>query len=257
MEDFHGKVALVTGAGRGIGRAVAQAFAGRGATVAANDISPVNLDETIGLIHAAGGMVKPYIADIAKRMPVEGMFLQVLDDFEQVDFLVICSGVEPRASVLDMDEWDWQRTLDVNLSGPFFAIQQAGRYMRERTQGSIVVMGAAAARAGGMANEAAFAASKSALLSLVCTAAVELAPFGVRVNAVCPGLVETPGELLPPSNGKQIDGKQELQQRAEASPLKRVGMPEEAADLVMYLCSRNAAHITGQAINLDGGMVMR
>jgi NAD(P)-dependent dehydrogenase (short-subunit alcohol dehydrogenase family) len=210
----------------------------------------------MGLIEADGGRAKAYVADIAKRMPVEGMYLQVLDDFEQIDFLAICSGVEPRAGVLDMDEWDWQRTLDVNLSGPFFAIQQSGRHMRERNQGSIVVMGSAAARAGGMANEAAFAASKAALLSLVRTSALELAPFGVRVNAVCPGLVETPGELLPPSNGKLIDGKQELQKRAQASPLRRVGMPEEAAFLVMYLCSRNAAHITGQAINLDGGMVM-
>lgn len=256
MDDWSSKVALVTGAGRGIGRAVAQAFAARGAAVAVNDISPVNLDDTVSLIEAAGGRVQAYVTDVAKRLPVEGMVTEVLDAFDRIDFLVVCSGVEPIAPILDMDEWDWQRTLDVNLSGPFFTIQQVGRHMRERGQGSIVLFGSALARSGGMPAKAAYGASKTALLSLARTAAVEFAPFGVRVNAICPGLIETPGQLLPPSQGQPRDGRAELQMRAQGSPLKRVASTEEAAALVLYLCSPSAAHITGQAFHLDGGMVM-
>jgi NAD(P)-dependent dehydrogenase (short-subunit alcohol dehydrogenase family) len=251
---MSGKVALVIGAGRGIGRAVALAFSNAGCSVAVNDISPVNLDETTALIESSGGRVKAYVTDVAKRLPVEGLFLELLDQFERLDFLAVCSGVQPRAALLDMDEWDWQRTLDVNLSGPFFAVQQAGRVMREQGGGSIVVMAASASRVGAVPNESAYSASKAGLLALTRSAALELAPYKIRVNAVCPELIETPGQLLPPTHGQDLDGHAELLKRAQASALKRLGSPEEAASLVLYLCSDAAAHITGQAIPIDGGL---
>ena len=132
MTDFSDKVTLVTGAGRGIGRHIAEAFASQGAVVAANDITPINLDETVQRITSAGGRARAYIFDVAKRMPVQAMVDQVLEDWGRIDILVNNAGVEPHASILDMDEWDWHRTLDVNLSGPFFAMQHVGRAMRQR-----------------------------------------------------------------------------------------------------------------------------
>ena len=138
MDDFAGKVALITGAGRGIGREIARGFSSLGAIVAANDINPINLDETVDQIMQTGGNARAYVFDIAKRMPIEGMLSQVLDHFGRIDFLVNCASVEPEANVLDMDEWEFHRTLDVNLGGPFFCIQQVGRVMRTQGSGAIV-----------------------------------------------------------------------------------------------------------------------
>lgn len=252
MDEFQGKVALITGAGRGIGRAAAIALAKAGARIAANDITPVNLDETAAQIESAGGQVSTYVVDISKRLPVETMVQQVLEDFGRIDILVVCSGVAPRASVLDMDEWDWDRTLSVNLSGPFFAIQQVGRIMQTQGSGVIVVLASAAGRAGGLKDRAGFIASKMGLIGLVREAAAEFATFNVRVNAVCPGIIETPGTPLRPPGG----GTAALEALASDVPLARAGAPEEAADLILFLCSERSSYITGQAVHVDGGMVM-
>jgi NAD(P)-dependent dehydrogenase (short-subunit alcohol dehydrogenase family) len=186
--EFAGKVVLVTGAGKGTGRAVAEAFAARGATVAADDVTPVNLDETVAHITAAGGRVKAYIVDIAKKLPVQGLLNQVLDDFGRLDVLVNCAEVEPRKSALEMDEWDWVRTLDVNLTGAFLLTQSAGRIMKEKGGGVIVHVGG---RAGGPERRAAYFASKAGLEAMVKSAAEEFAAFGVRVH-----LVKTADEAL-------------------------------------------------------------
>jgi NAD(P)-dependent dehydrogenase (short-subunit alcohol dehydrogenase family) len=181
MSDFIGKVILVTGAGKGAGRAVAEAFAAQGATMAVNDISPVNLDETVAHISAAGGRVKAYVEDIAKKMPVQTLLNQVLDDFGRIDILVNCAEVEPALSVLEMDDWDWQRTLDVNLTGAFLLTQSVGRIMKEKGGGVIIHMGE---RAKGLERRAAYFASKAGAAALVKTAADEFTAFGVRVHSV-------------------------------------------------------------------------
>jgi NAD(P)-dependent dehydrogenase (short-subunit alcohol dehydrogenase family) len=186
--EFAGKVVLVTGAGKGTGRLVAEAFAARGAAVAADDVTPVNLDETVAHITAAGGRVKAYIVDIAKKLPVQGLLNQVLDDFGRLDVLVNCAEVEPQKSVLEMDEWDWVRTLDVNLTGAFLLTQSAGRIMKEKGGGVIVHVGE---RAGGPERRAAYFASKAGLEAMVKSAAEEFAAFGVRVH-----LVKTADEAL-------------------------------------------------------------
>jgi NAD(P)-dependent dehydrogenase (short-subunit alcohol dehydrogenase family) len=183
MADLKNKVVLVTGAGKGIGRRMAEAFALRGAIVAANDVSPVNLDATVAHILAAGGQVKAYVEDVAKKMPIQGLLNSVLDDFGRIDILVNCAEVEPQKTVLEMDEWDWQRTMDVNLTGPFLLTQSTGRIMRENGGGIIIHIGE---RAKSPENRAAYFASKAGLAALSAMAAYELSEFNVRVHHIQP-----------------------------------------------------------------------
>jgi NAD(P)-dependent dehydrogenase (short-subunit alcohol dehydrogenase family) len=183
MGNFEKKVILVTGAGKGTGRGVAEAFAGQGAVVAANDISPVNLDETAAHISSAGGQVKAYVEDIAKKMPVQTLLNAVLDDFGRIDILVNCAEVEPQKSVLEMDDWDWQRTLDVNLTGAFLLTQSAGRIMKEKGGGVIVHVGECPK---GRERRAAYFTSKAGLAALAALAAYELSEAGIRVYHVQP-----------------------------------------------------------------------
>jgi 3-oxoacyl-[acyl-carrier protein] reductase len=250
MSDFSGKTVLVTGAGRGIGRAIAEAFAALGASVAANDVTPINLDVTVERILATGGRCKGYVFDVAMKMPVQAMIEQVRADWGSLDILVNNAGVEPHASILEMDEWDWRRTIDVNLSGPFFTIQSAARVMRQQGGGVIVNIASIAGRAHGLRERAAYVASKTGLIGLTREAARELAACNIRVNAVCPGVIET--EMT--AALRQDEAM--LRKWLEDIPQGRLGRPEDVASLVLFLCSDAAAYLSGQAINVDGGKVM-
>jgi len=157
-------------------------FAG-GAVIAANDISPVNLDETVAHILAEGGQVKAYVEDIAKKMTVQTLLNAVLDDFKQIDILVNCAEVEPHKSLLEMDDWDWQRTQDVNLNGAFLLTQSAGRIMKEKGGGVIVHVGE---RPKGTEKRAAYFTSKAGLAAFSALAAYELSEAGIRVYHIQP-----------------------------------------------------------------------
>jgi 3-oxoacyl-[acyl-carrier protein] reductase len=242
MAEFEGKVVLVTGAGRGIGRAIAQAFAARGAILALNDLTPVNLDETVDLIRLAGGQARDYVFDIAKKMPVEEMVAEVLEDNGRIDILINNAGVHPAMSLLDMDEWDLRRTLDVNLCGAFFTVQLVGRAMR--SQGGGVILNIAAAPE--LPGNAAFVASKMGLIGLTWAAARELAPDHIRVNALCPGWTDTEAARLSLRGGAP--------QAASRNSVGPPGQPADVASMALYLCSLEAARLTGQAINLDGSV---
>jgi NAD(P)-dependent dehydrogenase (short-subunit alcohol dehydrogenase family) len=183
MSDLKGKVMLVTGAGKGTGRRVAQAGAALGAIIAVNDVSPVNLDETLALIRAAGGQVNAYVEDIARKIPVQALLNAVLDDLGGIDILVNCAEVEPQKTLLEMDDWDWQRTLDVNLTGAFLLAQSVGRIMKEKGGGVIVLVGE---RARGPERRAAYFTSKAGLAALSALAAYELSGYGIRVYHVRP-----------------------------------------------------------------------
>jgi NAD(P)-dependent dehydrogenase (short-subunit alcohol dehydrogenase family) len=183
MSDLKGKVMLVTGAGKGTGRRVAQAGAALGAKIAVNDVSPVNMDETLALIRAAGGQVNAYVEDIARKMPVQALLNAVLDDLGGIDILVNCAEVEPQKTLLEMDDWDWQRTLDVNLTGAFLLTQSVGRIMKEKGGGVILHVGE---RARGSERRAAYFTSKAGLAALSALAAYELSGYGIRVYHVRP-----------------------------------------------------------------------
>ena len=182
MDTLKDKIVLITGAGKGGGRLLAQAFAEQGAIIAANDISPVNVEEVVDQILAKGGQAKAYIDDIAKKVAVQNIINQVEDDFGHIDLLVNHAAVEPNIPLLEMDEWDWHRTLDVNLTGAFLMTQSMGRVMRSR--GSGVILNLITNQGADNTGKAAFLASMRGLDGFTRQAARELSPYGIRVYAV-------------------------------------------------------------------------
>jgi NAD(P)-dependent dehydrogenase (short-subunit alcohol dehydrogenase family) len=181
MDKFKDQVVLITGAGKGSGRILAEAFAGQGAIVAANDISPINVEEVVAGITAKGGQAQAYVEDVAKKVGAQHIINQVEDDFGRIDILINHATVEPQVPLLDMDEWDWHRVLDVNLTGAFLMTQSAGRVMRARGSGVIISLIAESTEHPG---KAAFAASMQGLDAFTRRAARELRPYGIRVYAL-------------------------------------------------------------------------
>ncbi|MBN2387679.1 MAG: SDR family NAD(P)-dependent oxidoreductase [Anaerolineales bacterium] len=194
MYSLSDKVILITGAGKGTGRTLAEALAGAGARVAANDLTPVNLDETAARISAKSGGVRTYLVDVTRQMPVQGLVQAVLDDWGHIDGLVCCAEVEPVRALLEMDAWDWQRTLDVNLTAAFLLVQAVGRAMIRRGRGGTIVL--VGERAQGPDGRAAYFASKAGLESLARTAAAELTPSGIRVLFLDPAEAGEAGKTI-------------------------------------------------------------
>jgi 3-oxoacyl-[acyl-carrier protein] reductase len=182
MNILKDKVILITGAGKGSGRTLAYAFAERGAIVAANDISPINVEEVVDEINQKGGRAKAYIEDVAKKVGAQNLIMQVEDEFGRVDVLINHASVEPHVALLDMDEWDWHRVLDVNLTGVFLMTQSVGRVMKR--QGSGVMINLIATYQESVKGEAAFVASMNGLAGFTRQAMHELSPHGIQVHAV-------------------------------------------------------------------------
>jgi 3-oxoacyl-[acyl-carrier protein] reductase len=239
MDNYTGKVALITGAARGVGREIARGFSSLGVAVAANDINPINLDDLVNRILQAGGIAKGYVFDIAKRMPIEGMLGQVMDHFGRIDFLVNCATVKPDASILDMDEWEFHRTLDVNLGGPFFCIQQVGRLMRAQGSGAIVNVISIYDKGYAAKGSAAYLASQYGLLGLTRAAADELFAYNIRLNSVCRGKNAPTWE--DPAFSRWVASLPEVP-RGDHSPL---------VNLVLFLCSDASASLKGQVLPVD------
>jgi len=245
--ELSGKVALVTGAGRGIGRAIAAGLARAGATVAVNDINPDSCERVAAELAPASAA---FHADVSNKHAVQAMIDGVLERWGRLDILVNNAGVEPHASLLTLDEWDWRRTVDVNLTGPFLCTQSAARVMKDTGGGVIVNIASIAGRASGLRDRSAYVASKTGLVGLTKECARELAAYHIRANAVCPGVIETEMTALLRQNEEQ------MKRWLEDIPQGRLGTPDDVVGLVLFLCSDAAAYITGQAINVDGGKVM-
>jgi NAD(P)-dependent dehydrogenase (short-subunit alcohol dehydrogenase family) len=220
VNDFAGKVVLITGAGRGAGSLLAWSFASQGARLALNDISPVNLEELVAGLAGA----RAYVEDITRKLAVQALVKQVEDDFGRIDILVNHAAIEPHAALLDMDEWDWHRTLDANLTAAFLAMQSVGRMMRAQGAGVIVNVIPAGSREL-LKERAAYLASLHGLAALTRAAAQELSEYGVRVHAVGTGLVSL--------------------QRADGP------VPKGLAEAVLYLCSEAGSGLNGQIINVE------
>ena len=181
--ELKDKVVLITGAGKGAGRALAEALAERGAFIAANDISPINVEQLVAQILANGGKAKAYVEDVVKKVGVQSLIHDVEDDLGGIDILINHAAVQPHTLLLNMDEWDWHRTLDVNLTGAFLMMQSVGRTMRAKGNGTIlnIVTGTGE----GLSQEAgAYIASKAGLAALSHQADKEFSLHGIRVHAV-------------------------------------------------------------------------
>lgn len=221
---FKDKIVLITGAGRGYGRELAKAFAAQGARIALNDISPMLLDSLVEEIEALGAEVRAYEQDIAKKVPVQGLVMKVEDDFGTIDILINHSAVEPKKPVLEIDEWDWQRTIMVNLSGAFLMTQAVGRIMQQSGGGVIVNIVPLEGRAE-QSGKSAYVASMLGLVGFTPQAASELGASNVRVHAVGTGI----GNL----------------QRAQRD------FPSSFSEAVLYLCDEKAADLNGQILNIE------
>lgn len=257
MNRFVGKVVVVTGASKGIGAGIAKRFAQEGASVCINAHEEA-VHEVVQDLQRYGSAYGS-VCDVSNKQEVEAFYAAVVERFGKVDVSVHNAGTITIAKIEDMQESEWERVLNVNTKGVFLCSQAAARIMIKQGSGCMINTASGQAREGFIYTPH-YAASKMGVVGITQSLAKELAPFGVRVNAFCPGIIDTDmwkyndahwGPLL----GEYQPG--ELMKRwVENIPMKRAGSAEEVSGLVAFLASEDASYITGQTINVDGGLIM-
>jgi meso-butanediol dehydrogenase/(S,S)-butanediol dehydrogenase/diacetyl reductase len=247
LED---RIAVITGAGSGIGRATAVRFAGEGAGLVLTDMNRKALQETLGLVEREGGEAVARKADVSVEDEVKALMDFALENRGRIDILCNNAGIPGDLANLESQDADvWRRVLQVNLMGAVFTTKYVVRHMQERRSGAIVnVASVAGIRSGAGGN--AYSASKAALINFTRTAACDLGGYQVRVNAVCPGLIETGMTKAVFDYARKVGKEKKLGYRCE---LRRYGRPEEVASVILFLASDDASYLTGQAIAVDGG----
>lgn len=246
--SLEGKIALVTGGSRGIGRSICVELASRGAHVLVNYRSGEDAaKETVGLCEKAGGKAEAVGFDIADAEAVEKAVKQILADHKRLDILVNNAGVNKDQLLIRTSLDDWNSIIGTNLGGTFYMLKTVGRAMMKQRGGSIVNISSVVGRSGNI-GQTAYSASKAGILGMTKSIAKELGSRNVRVNAVCPGFIET--EMT----GDLVEGAGE--ELIKNIPLGRIGKPEEIAGTVAFLAGEDAAYITGAVLDVNGGLYM-
>jgi len=247
MNGLKGNTAIVTGAGRGIGRDIALAIAGRGADVAVLDVDLDGAKETAGLIEKAGQGALAMKCNIAGYAEVQECVKEVLAWRDQVHILVNNAGITRDNLLLRMGEDEWKTVIDINLTGTFNMTKVVTKHMFKKRYGRVVSIASVIGQMGN-AGQSNYAASKAGIIGFTKSVARELAPRGVTVNAIAPGFIDTPMTAVLPEDVQE--------QMRRMIPLGRFGTGDDVANVVVFLVSELGGYVTGQVINCDGGMVM-
>jgi 3-oxoacyl-[acyl-carrier protein] reductase len=245
-----GRVAIVTGGSRGIGRAIALALAREGASVAVNYRQKAEAAERVAAeIRAAGGRARTIGADVSRRSEVAEMVGEVVRAFGRLDILVNNAGIITGGTILDTTQADWDRMIAVNLTGPFHCTQEAARIMVRQRSGRIVNVSSISGLGGAPQGELAYSCAKSGLIALTAVCAQDLGPYGVNVNCVAPGWVDS--DMTLGEAGERYEDVRRL--KAGLAAMKRTGTPGDIAGVVLFLASDDASFVTGQVVVADGG----
>ncbi len=241
------KIALVTGASKGIGRGIAEELGRQGCHVAVNYHSDrEGAEVTVKTLRDLGRRALPVGASVAAAAEVDAMFEKVLSEFSRLDILVSNAGMQIWKPFLEIEESEWDRVIDTNLKGSFLCIQRAGRLMKMQGKGRIVTIGSGSNKLP-FPTLASYTASKGGLEMLTKVAAAELGPYGITVNCVAPGAIEIERTKLEADDYAGTWGP--------LTPMRRIGLPSDVASAVAYLASDEAAFITGQTLYVDGGLI--
>ena len=249
MFSLKNKVALITGARRGMGRSHALTLAKAGAKVVISDISQEDSEKVVKEIEKAGGEAIAVKCDVSKKAEVEEMVKKVIDKWGKIDILINNAGICQFKPFLELTEEEWERTIKINLKGYFLCAQTCAKEMVKQKSGVIInIASIAMGQVGcGFPNLAHYCASKGGIVGMTETLALELAPYNIRVNAISPGAIETPMVDPLKSDAKTLEAT------LARVPMHRMGQPQEISNLVLFLASDESSYMTGSTVVIDGG----
>jgi NAD(P)-dependent dehydrogenase (short-subunit alcohol dehydrogenase family) len=256
--ELSGQVAIVTGAGRGIGRATALELAGMGADIVVAELDQAGAERTASEVKGLGRRVSVVRIDVTSRADLKAMADRARAEFGRIDILINNAGIYRAALTMDVTEEHWDAIMNVNAKAVFFATQAVLPTMIAQKRGAIVSLASMAGKIGSRTNLP-YNASKAAVVSMTKSLALAHAADGIRVNCVCPGFVETDMWTLVARDQGTLLGmtpEEFTRQREKQVPLGRMEKPEDVANVIAFLCSSRAAYMTGQALSVDGGLIM-
>ncbi|SDI68257.1 3-oxoacyl-ACP reductase FabG [Natribacillus halophilus] len=246
MVNLEGKTAVVTGAARGLGKGIALKLADLNAHVVVSDLQKDEAENTVEIIRQNGGEANSYLCNVANAEQAVGLIEYTISTHNQIDILVNNAGINRDGMLHKMDDEQWQQVLDVNLTGVFNTMKPASQHMRERERGRIINISSASWL--GNIGQANYSAAKAGVVGLTKTASRELAKKNITVNAICPGFIDTDMTRSMPEKAWET--------MVEKVPMGKPGDPEDVANCIAFLSSNQAGYITGEVINVGGGMVL-